>query len=101
MNTLTGKTADCDGREPGIGRAIALHLAAEGASVVLTARDIPLLDSAAAGDRRSGRKRGPDRRGFARARRGPAVRRTAIAAFGGIDILVNNAGATKRGSFEI
>ena len=39
MPTLQGKTAIITGASRGIGRAIAIHLAAEGAAVVLSARD--------------------------------------------------------------
>lgn len=100
MNTLTGKTAIVTGASRGIGRAIALHLAAEGASVVLTARDIPLLDS---GVREITRAGGKAVRLAADMREPDAARKVAqkaVEAFGGIDILVNNAGATKRGEFE-
>jgi len=100
MNTLKGKTAIVTGASRGIGRAIALHLAGEGANVLLTARDIPLLDVAVREISEAGAKavriaadlREPDA--------AAKVARRVMEAFGGIDILVNNAGATKRGEFE-
>ncbi len=100
MNTLTGKTAVVTGASRGIGRAIALHLAGEGANVVLTARDVPLLDGAV---REIGETGGKAVRIAADLREpevAAKVARKAVDAFGGIDILVNNAGATRRGEFE-
>ena len=44
MKSLAGKSAIVTGASRGIGRAIAVHLAGEGANVVLTARDTGLLD---------------------------------------------------------
>lgn len=47
MGLLQGKTAIVTGANRGIGRAIAVRLAAEGSNVVLCARDQALLDAAA------------------------------------------------------
>jgi NAD(P)-dependent dehydrogenase (short-subunit alcohol dehydrogenase family) len=95
--TLKGKTVIVTGASRGIGRAIALNLAAEGAQVLLTARSEGALQEAAA-------EAGAHTRVFACDLREPeAAGKIAAAAlhhFGGIDILVNNAGATKRGEFE-
>jgi NAD(P)-dependent dehydrogenase (short-subunit alcohol dehydrogenase family) len=96
---LHGKTAIVTGGNRGIGRAIALTLAAEGASCVLCARDEHKLVSVEGEIRDAGGEsaslsldlRVPD-----------APRRLvefAIARYGRIDIVVNNAGATKRGEF--
>jgi 3-oxoacyl-[acyl-carrier protein] reductase len=96
---LNGKIALVTGSSRGIGRGIALTLAAEGCDVMLTGRDAAALEDAAAAIRASGR-----RAAFAvvdlREKDAPAklieqVRRE----LGGLDILVNNAGATKRGDF--
>ncbi len=100
MKTLAGKTAIVTGASRGIGRAIAIHFAGEGANVVLTARNTDLLASAVeeiieAGGNAIGIT--ADLREPASA---PGIERAAIQAFGSIDILVNNAGATKRGEFE-
>jgi 3-oxoacyl-[acyl-carrier protein] reductase len=100
MKALAGKTAIVTGASRGIGRAIALHLAAEGANVALTARDTGLLDSAVQAIAEAG---GRAVRIIADLREPGAateVARVAIEAFGTLDILVNNAGATKRGEFE-
>ena len=99
MNSLYQKTAIVTGASRGIGRAIAVRLSREGASVVLTARDQTLLESAVSEIKAAGGSaasmaldlREPD---------APAqLAEFAQAQFGGIDIVVNNAGATKRGDF--
>lgn len=100
MKVLAGKAAIVTGASRGIGRAVALRLAADGASVVLTARDNALLAEAvqtivAAGG--SAIRVASDLREPGAA---STITQAGIAAFGSIDILVNNAGATKRGEFE-
>jgi 3-oxoacyl-[acyl-carrier protein] reductase len=96
---LTGKVALVTGSSRGIGRGIALTLAAEGCDVMLTGRDVAAIDDTAAAIKKCG------------ARAAAAVidlRETDAAGklisqvqseFGALDILVNNAGATKRGDF--
>jgi len=97
--TLNGKTAIVSGSSRGIGRAIALRLAREGADMVVAARDQALLESAVKEIEGTGRK------GLAVAcdlrlpESGAKVVEAAVAKFGRLDILVNNAGATKRGDF--
>jgi NAD(P)-dependent dehydrogenase (short-subunit alcohol dehydrogenase family) len=90
------KTAIVTGASRGIGRAIALRLAGDGAQVVLCARDEGLLKSTASliGENALVMPldlRLPDSAG--------RVVDAAVAKFGTVDILVNNAGATKRGEF--
>jgi NAD(P)-dependent dehydrogenase (short-subunit alcohol dehydrogenase family) len=84
------------GANRGIGRAIAVRLAADGAKLVLCARDQGLLEETAAAiggacvvpiDLRL-----PDA--------GQRVVDAALGAYGALDVVVNNAGATKRGDFE-
>jgi 3-oxoacyl-[acyl-carrier protein] reductase len=100
MKPLSGKTAIVTGASRGIGRAIALHLAVEGTSVVLTGRDTDLLNSAV----RAITEKGGTATSIAADLREPAaaaaIAAEAIACYKTIDILVNNAGATKRGDFE-
>ncbi len=96
---LTGKTAIVTGASRGIGRAIAIKLAGEGAHVVLCARDGNLMEHAVKEiERSSGRAAA-----FAVDLRQPnAAQQTtdfALKTFGQLDIIVNNAGATKRGDF--
>jgi NAD(P)-dependent dehydrogenase (short-subunit alcohol dehydrogenase family) len=97
--SLPGKISIVTGASRGIGRAIALRLAAAGSSVVICARDQPLLDAAAAEIRVAGGTAETvalDLRATDSARR---VADFAIERFRRIDILVNNAGATNRGDF--
>src|ERR1700683_3733321 len=96
---LKGKVALVTGSSRGIGRGVALALAAEGCDVMLTGRDEKALDEVAAAIRKQGRRAaiaGIDLRGKdAPAKLIEQVKRE----LGGLDILVNNAGATKRGDF--
>jgi 3-oxoacyl-[acyl-carrier protein] reductase len=90
--TLAGKVALVTGASRGIGRAIAAELAAQGATVVLGARDASKLAEAVAaiGDRASAlaldvADRASVEAGFARL----------LEQHGRIDALVNNAGITR------
>jgi len=100
MKTLAGKTAIVTGASRGIGRAIALHLAAEGANVLLTARDTARLDSAVQEITNAGGSAARIAVDLSEFEAAGTIAEEAVARFGGIDILVNNAGATKRGNFE-
>jgi 3-oxoacyl-[acyl-carrier protein] reductase len=96
---LEGKTAIVTGASRGIGKAIALRLAAEGAQVVLCARDGNLLEQVAAEIERAGGRAlalAVDLREMDAAKR---VLEFSIGNYARIDIVLNNAGATKRGEF--
>jgi len=96
---LEGKVALITGSSRGIGRGIALALAAEGCDLLLTGRDVPALEDVANSIRSEQRKAAV----CALDLRQPAAAATLVEAarreFGGLDILVNNAGTTKRGNF--
>jgi len=89
---LSGKVALVTGSSRGIGRGVALALAAEGCDLVLTGRDQKALDEVAAAIHAKGRKAAVTaldlREDGAPANLIDAARR----AFGQLDILVNNAG---------
>src|SRR5215831_16358389 len=96
---LSGKTAIVTGASRVIGRAIAIRLARDCATVVLTARDAEALSDAVCEIQTAGGRahsiamdlRAPD---------APSrVAAFALEETSRIDILVNNAGATRRGSF--
>jgi 3-oxoacyl-[acyl-carrier protein] reductase len=96
---LEGKVALVTGSSRGIGRGIALALAAEGCDLLLTGRDVPALEDVANSIRSERRKAAV----CALDLRQPTAAATLVEAarheFGGLDILVNNAGTTKRGNF--
>jgi len=99
MGELSGKSALVTGGGSGLGRAIALALAAEGAATLIAGRRLGPLEETAAAAPDSCRveclagdvTREEDRR---------TMVETAVASFGGIDILVNSAGILESGSIE-
>jgi len=96
---LDGKIAIVTGASRGIGRAIALRLAQDGATLVLASRTEGDLAKVASVIKSSGGN-ATSVAGDLRDPSAPtAVVKAALAAHGAIDIVVNNAGATKRGDF--
>lgn len=97
---LAGKTAVVTGGSRGIGRAIGLALAREGARVLLVARDAARVEAAA---REVGQEAGAEVLALAAdLSRLDEVGRTVEEArhrLGRLDILVNNAGAIRGGDF--
>ena len=96
---LQGKTAIVTGSSRGIGRAIALRLAAEGSRVVVCGRDEQALREVTAEIEGSGGVAAPIALDLRLPDAAGRLIEFALARFDGIDILVNNAGATKRGEF--
>ena len=97
---LTDKVALVTGASKGIGKAVALTLAAEGARVAVVARDAAALDKVAADCRdRSRREALPVAADLSRLEETERVVREITQRLGRIDILVNNAGAIRGGNF--
>ena len=96
MIDLSGKTALVTGGSRGIGRAIAIRLATQGADVAFTYKG-----NADAAAETTGLIEALDRKALAiqgdasQAETAESVVKTALGAFGKIDILVNNAGLTR------
>ncbi len=96
---LDGRVALITGSSRGIGRGIALALAAEGCDVMLTGRDEDALREVSAGIVKLGRRTEFEVLDL-REKDAPAALAAAVRArFGRLDVLVNNAGTTKRGDF--
>lgn len=94
MNRLDGKVAIVTGASRGIGRAIALRLAGEGAGVALAYRsDDRAAEEAAEECRRAGSDVIVVRGDVGDPAFAPELVGAALERFGGIDALVNNAGA--------
>jgi NAD(P)-dependent dehydrogenase (short-subunit alcohol dehydrogenase family) len=96
---LAGKIAIVTGASRGIGRAIALRLGQDGATLVLAARSELDLAKVASEIKSAGGKATFVNRDLRDPAAPLAVVNAAIDAHGSIDIVVNNAGATKHGDF--
>src|SRR6185295_6859386 len=99
MQKLEGKTAIITGGSRGIGRAIALRLARDGARVVVCARGLDALEAVVKEIKSAGGEAFPVAADLRVASEPARVAAVAAKTYGGIDIVVNNAGATKRGDF--
>jgi len=96
---LNGKTAIVTGSNRGIGKAIAARLAADGARVVLCARDDKLLRQTVTEIEHTGGTAAAVAVDLRKPEAGGQVAEFARSTYGQVDIVVNNAGATKRGEF--
>jgi NAD(P)-dependent dehydrogenase (short-subunit alcohol dehydrogenase family) len=99
MGNLEGKTAIVTGSSRGIGRAIAMRLAKDGARVIVCARTSPALDVVVREIVAASGKAAAIALDLRDAESAPRLVDFAVKTFGGLDILVNNAGATRRGAF--
>jgi len=97
---LKNKVAIVTGGSQGIGRATALRLAEEGASVVIAARGRELLDQVALEIRAAGGSVAAVQADVSRVEDCARLVAEAVRAFGRLDILVNNAGTSATGEFE-
>lgn len=96
--SLAGKTAFVTGGSRGIGRVIALTLAAQGADVAVT--DLDPADEVRSQIREMGRKSESYATNVANADDVERMAEEVFKAFGRIDILVNNAGITRDRTFK-
>jgi NAD(P)-dependent dehydrogenase (short-subunit alcohol dehydrogenase family) len=97
---LAGKTAIVTGASRGIGRAISLRLAREGARVVLCARDEAALSEVRDTIKIAGGASDMLPLDLRQPHAPARLVAFAVEQNGRIDIVVNNAGATRRGEFE-
>ena len=96
MIDLTSKSAVVTGGSRGIGRAIVLRLAAQGADVAFSYRgNAAAAEETALAVRSLGRQAVPVRGDVSDPAAADALIKAALEAFGKVDILVNNAGITR------
>ena len=96
---LTGRVALVTGASKGIGRAIALALAAEGMDVAVVARNREQLEAVRKEIEGKGRKALVHAANLSDPAAAGAAIDATVKQFGKLDLLVNCAGATKGGSF--
>ena len=99
MFRLDGKIARVTGASQGIGRAAALKLAAQGAAVVLAARQLDKLESLAEEIRAAGGRAHALQLDLSKPEAVAGQLQTLPEDFAGVNILVNNAGITRDGLF--
>ncbi len=97
---LGGRAAVISGASRGIGRAVALSLAGQGASVCCVARDAAALESVAAAVRAAGGHAITVAVDLTTSGAAGTVIREVQAAFGRLDILVHSAGSIHHGTLE-
>jgi 3-oxoacyl-(acyl-carrier-protein) reductase len=96
MIDLSGKSAVVTGGSRGIGRAIVLRLATQGADVAFSYRgNAPAAEATAAEVRSLGRKATPIAADVSQPDSAEALVKGALEELGKVDILVNNAGITR------
>jgi len=92
MKRLVGKTAIVTGSSSGIGKAIALRYAGEGAKVIVAARRVELCEQTVAKIRQAGGEGVAVQTDVTDERQVDALIQDAVRRYGRLDILVNNAG---------
>ncbi len=97
---FAGKTALVTGASAGIGRALALEFAREGANVAIAARRLELLEKLAREIEGLGRKALPIRCDVTQEDEVQAAIDTAVKTFGSLDVVVANAGFGVVGAVE-
>lgn len=95
-----GKTIVITGASAGIGQALAISLARQGANLVLAARSAAALEDTAKRCEAAGGKAISVATDVGDETACAALMQAAVAAFGGIDILVNNAGVSMVARFD-
>lgn len=100
MNDIEGRGIVLTGASEGIGRALALALAARKARLVLAARDASRLESLARECRAAGGEAHAVPTDVANAQDCEWLIAESVRALGGIDVLVNNAGITMWSRFD-
>ena len=95
MGMVSGRVALVTGASQGIGRAVALRLAAEGAQVALAARSTEKLEAVAADIAAAGGSAAVFALDAANEDSIKACAKAVVAHFGKLEILVNNAGITR------
>jgi len=98
-NLFSGKTSIVTGASRGIGRAIAMRLAAEGSRTVFSARTLGELEEAVSIIQKAGGDAAAIALDLREPGAGAQLAEFAVSRYGSIDLVVNNAGATKRGEF--
>src|SRR5262249_6904299 len=93
---LGGRVAVVTGASQGLGEAIAVALAADGAQVALVARDEVRLNTVAKRIRSAGGDASIFRTDVSSESEVRALERDVLARYGGVHILVNNAGVNVR-----
>lgn len=93
---VAGRTAVVTGASKGLGKAMALALAAEGARVALVSRNLSQLEALAAQITAAGGEACAFQADVAREEEVLALEKQVAAAFGRVHILINNAGINNR-----
>ena len=97
MGSFAGKAAIVTGGSRGIGRAIALKLAAEGADVAVCSRTLEAAELVAGEIEQLGVRALAQRTDVSDSEQAEALVKAVQQSFGRLDILVNNAGITRDG----